>query len=536
MLYYKSTKAKEKNIMAKKCKISDSTCIPSVFFVLSVVAAILFRACRSNWVFIGTSVGFNPLPTVLIILMAFCAALFGILLTLRLYGNGFCKKTIYKVILVISAILSAFLFIFALAYAIGLSMSESKAVFFLHLKAALSEGALLLTVPFFALFFPKLPCKVKKAVAVISVTAVLLSGINAFYPLTAYKITSTPMVIDNGKEYSVVFSTNDNGTGYVEYTFDGKEYKALDNTGGRLNEGRIHSVSIPYEHLRNNSYKVGSTRVIESFSYGSRTGATATSLEYDFKYNDSENQTWLVISDWHTYLDRAYSAINNLASDYDGVILLGDATPGVDFEEQVITNIVEFGGKVSDGIKPVLYARGNHETRGPYADDLPTVLGLEQLYYTADIGPYSFVVLDSGEDKDDSHIEYGGMTDYNTYRADMIEWLKGVEATNEKVIALSHAWQISSVEPELSDAGWAELGRLGTRLLLSGHEHNCRFLGENEGTEKEYTEKYDIIGYIDGGKVGEAYVATLLTLNKDGFDIYSIDNNGEIFADESFEW
>ena len=522
--------------MAKKCKFSNSSLFPAVFFVLSVVAAILFRACRSNWVFIGTSVGFTPLPLVLLALMVVSAALLGILLTLKLNNSSFCLKKAYKIMLIISAILSLLLFIFSVIYSVGLAISESGAVFLLHLKSTFQEAALLLAVPFFTLFYPKFSCKVKKAVSLISVAAVLLFGINAFYPLSPYKITSAPMVIDNGNEYSIVFSTNDKGTAYAEYTFEGKEYKVFDNTGGRLNEGKIHSIAVPYEHLRNNTYKVSSTRVIEAFSYGSRRGATATSLEYDFTYNGGDNQTWLVISDWHTQVDKAIQSVNNLASDYDGVVLLGDASPGVDFEDQVITNIVEFGGRVSGGMKPVLYARGNHETRGAYAEDLPTALGLEQLYYTADMGPYSFVVLDSGEDKEDSHIEYGGMNDYNTYRADMIEWLKDVEVKNEKVIALSHAWQISSVEPELSEAGWAELGRLGARLMISGHEHKCRFLGEKEGTEKEYTEKYDIIGYIDGGKVGEAYVASLLTLNKDGFNIYAIDNNGEVFADESFEW
>lgn len=185
----------------------------------------------------------------------------------------------------------------------------------------------------------------------------------------------------------------------------------------------------------------------------------------------------------------------------------------------------------------MLYVRGNHETRGAYAKDLPVALGIEQFYYTTDIGPYSFIVLDSGEDKDDSHIEYGGMTDYNTYRADMIDWLKGTEVKNDKVIALSHSWEISEVEEELSLSGWAELDRLGTRAFLSGHEHQCRFIGDREGKEKELNEKYpDIIGYVDGGKVGEAYVANLLTLNENGFKIYAIDNNGNVFTDEKFEW
>lgn len=523
--------------MSKKCRFSDSALFPAVFLIMSVIAAILFRACRSNWVFIGTTTGFTPLPLLLIALMALCAGLLGIFLTFRLYGNGFCEKKAYKAVLIIAALISSFLFLFALIYSVGLATSESKAAFLLHLKAALTEGSLLLVVPFFALFYPKLSGKAKKVIAHIGIVTVLLLGINAFYPLSPYEITSTPMVIDNGNEYSIVFSTNDCGTAWAEYTYDGKDYKVYDNTGGRKNaDSKIHSISVPYEHLRNNSYKVASTRVIEEFSYGSRTGKTVSSDEFRFTYNDSDNQNWLVISDWHTFLDRAYNAIDNLDSSYDAVILLGDATPGVDFEEQVITNIVEFGGKVSGGTMPVLYARGNHETRGAYAKDLPVALGLEQLYYTADIGPYSFVVLDSGEDKDDSHIEYGGMTDYNTYRADMIEWLKDVEVKNEKVIALSHAWQISSVEPELSEAGWAELGRLDTRLIISGHEHKCRFLGESDANEKELTDRYDIIGYIDGGKAGEGYIASLLTLYENGFEIRAVNNSGEKVADEKFKW
>lgn len=523
--------------MAKNKKLSEANIIPSVLFIFTVTGAILFRASRSNWVFIGTTVGFNALPVILLCLMAVCAALLGVNLRLKLDNKSICRKRSYKTVSAIVYAISCILIVFSVIYGIGLAVSESGEVFFLHLKQTLAEGALLITVPFFALFYPLFSDKAKKAIAAISVAAVLLFGINEFYPLSSYKITSMPMVIDNGKEYSIVFSTNDNGTGYAEYTYEGKEYKVFDNTGGRLNEGKIHSITVPYEHLRNNSYAIGSTRVIEAFSYGSRTGATVTFGEYDFKYNDSENQTWLVVSDWHTQVEKAKESVNNLASDYDGVILLGDASPGVDFEEQVITNTVQFGGSISRGMKPIIYVRGNHETRGSYAKDLPVVLGLEQLYYTADIGPYSFVVLDSGEDKDDSHIEYGGMTDYNTYRADMIEWLKGVDAKNERVIALSHSWRLSDVEPELSQAGWAELDRLGTRLLLSGHEHQCRFLGENEGTEAEYKLLYpDIIGYIDGGKVGESYVASLLTLSEGGFEIYAIDNNGEVFADEKFEW
>ena len=524
--------------MAKKSDKLKSSALPIIFLAITVIAAILFRASKTNWVFINVTIGFEFFTVVILLLMALNAILLGGLSAAKIYKTSFADKKAYKPLLIIGIVLGSLLSLFAIIYSIGFSIGENSEIFTLNLKNTLSEGALLILVPFLAIFLPAFNCKAKKAVISVLLVATFIFGINSFFPLTPFKITSTPVVIDNGNEYSVVFSTNDYSTGWVEYSFEGTDFKVFDQTGGRLNsDSKIHSINVPYEHLRNNTYKVGSTRLIEEFSYGSRTGKTVYSEGYEFTYNDSENQAWLVVSDWHTFLDRAYSAIDSLGKDYDAVIMLGDSSPGVDFEEQVITNIVEFGGEISYGTKPVIYVRGNHETRGAYASKLSTALGIDQFYYTTDFGPYSFVVLDSGEDKDDSHIEYGGMTDYNTYRADMIEWLKKVKTNNDKVITLSHSWEISDVEPELSEAGFKELDRLGTRLLVSGHIHQCRFL--DEGSEKEtevFTSYPDIIGYADGGKSGDSYIASMIILSDDGIKINAVDMNGNSIIEESFTW
>lgn len=528
--------------MSKKKKASKSVAFPFIFLSLAVIAVILYRAYRSNWVFIDATLGIECFTLILLSLMVITCLLLGILAALRVYEikSGdvpFYKKKPYSVLLFIGAFSGAGFFLFSAIYLSGILFTENMQIFLLNLKKSLSEGILLIIIPCLLIFFPKLGNKAKKALLAFGLAAITIFGINAFHPFAPYKITSTPMVIDNGKEYSVVFSTNDYGTAFIEYTYEGTDYKVFDQTGGRLNsDTKIHSVPVPYEHLRNNSYKVSSTRVIEEFSYGSRLGDTVTSEEFTLTYNDSENQTWLVISDWHTLLKQAHSAIENFKSDYDSVILLGDATPGVDYEEQAITHIVQFGGDVSKGTKPVIYVRGNHETRGAYANDLPTALGLEQLYYTTDIGPYSFIILDSGEDKDDSHHEYGGMTDYNSYRAEMIDWLSSLEKRDGKTIALSHSFRISDVEKELSEKGWDELGRLDAKLIISGHHHQCRFLGENDA-EKELLSRADgIVGYIDGGKVKKDFIASMLTLSKDGFEIRAVDNNNTEHMNEFFEW
>ncbi len=510
----------------------------AIFLILDIAAALLFYACRPTWVFVGVTVGFSAFPLLLLGLFSLLAVISAVLTALKIYkGSSVTDKKAYSAVLITDAVLSVIAFIVAIAFSAGHIADESREVYLLYLKESFPVASVIIITGFLALFFPALNCKAKKAVSAFVLSFVTVLGVCNFVPLTPYKITSVPMVIDNGEGYSIVFSTSGYGTGYIEYTYEGKDYKVYDQTGGRLNaDGRIHSMSVPYEHLQNNSYKVGSVRIIEQYSYGSRSGKEVVSDEYTFSYKGGADRTFLVISDWHTMLDEAYDAISYLG-DYDSVILLGDSSPGVDFEDQIIRNVIQFGGQVSGGTKPVLYVRGNHETRGAYAGELMTALGLESFYYKSETDPYTFIVLDSGEDKDDSHIEYGGMTDYNTSRAEMIKWLEGTKAENKKVITLSHSWEISDVEEDLSLAGWDEIDRIGTRLIISGHTHQCRLIGKgSEKEEKIFSDHSDIIGYMDGGKSGDIYTASKLTLSDDGFELTAYNNLGEKVFGDSFGW
>ena len=518
-------------------KILKSKPFPIILMAMSLMSILLFNSFNVIWVFTNNTVGFSWFTTLLLALMVLTLLSLALLSALRVYKENIKEKKAYTVPLVMFTVLSLVAFIYTIIASAALFFGEQHTVFLCSFKEAVSKGGYLILLPLVVIFYPSLSCKAKKVFTALTLAAVLLIGLNSYYPLSPYKITSMPTVIDKGDGYSVVFSTNDLGTGYIEYTYEGKDYKVYDQTGGRLNtERKIHSISVPYEHLKNNTYKVGSTRVIDEFSYGSRLGKNVISDEYTLTVNENEKQSWLVVSDWHTMLNKAYSAIGHIG-EYDGVVLLGDATPGVDFEEEVVKNIVEFGGEVSKGTKPVLYVRGNHETRGAYANDLAVALGLDEFYYTTNIGDYSFVILDSGEDKDDSHSEYGGMTDYNTYRASMIEWLKDAEVKSDKVIALSHSWQISDVEEELSSAGWNEIDRLGARIMISGHNHVCRFLGDGSDREKEiFSAHPDIIGYLDGGKVGDTYIASKLTLSPNGLNIKAVNVEGEQIFDENLKW
>lgn len=50
----------------------------------------------------------------------------------------------------------------------------------------------------------------------------------------------------------------------------------------------------------------------------------------------------------------------------------------------------------------------------------------EELFYMFRQGPVCFVVLDCGEDKPDTDVEYYGITAYDEYRTKQAEWLKTV--------------------------------------------------------------------------------------------------------------
>ncbi len=525
--------------MKTKKNFLKSITLPAVMLVLAVIAPILSYAARSTWVFVNLTVKFEIFTYVLLGLMIVNAIVLGGLTAIRAnkFDSIYSKKS-FSVAIVITSLLSIAFFIAGLSFSFGMLSSESAQAYTLYLKKSLEDAVLIALPIFLVLFYPACNCKTKRSILSVVVIVISILGLSKLIPLDSYKITCDPSVLDTGKDYSIVFATNDFGTGYVEYEYKGKPYKVYDHQGGRLSsDSKIHSVNVPYEHLNNNSYKIGSVRVIEQYSYGSRTGKEITSDEYTFTPVKGDDITYLVVSDWHTYLDRAHEAISYIG-DYDAVILLGDATPGVDFEEQVVTNIVEFSGSLSKGTLPTLYVRGNHETRGEYAGKILNALGLDEFYYTADMGNYSFVVLDSGEDKDDSHPEYGGMTDYNTYRADMIEWLKGADVKNDKVIALSHSWRISDVEPELSVAGWNEIERLGAKLMISGHHHQCRLIGANGGSEAEFLSAYPgITAYLDGGKMNDGtYVASKMTLSSDEIYLEAFRNNGEKLLEHTIKW
>lgn len=177
---------------------------------------------------------------------------------------------------------------------------------------------------------------------------------------------------------------------------------------------------------------------------------------------------------------------------YDFVLYNGDMVSSFESEERLVSSVIapsvaQFATQI-----PLFFSRGNHETRGAaattYTDYFPTTTA--EPYYTFSDGPALFIVLDGGEDKPDSDIEYHDLVRYDNYREREAKWLKSV-VESEQFKAAAVKIVIIHIPPKSS--GWhgeAEIARLfvpilnqaGIDAMFCGHIHKYRFSEANDPT------------------------------------------------------
>lgn len=303
--------------------------------------------------------------------------------------------------------------------------------------------------------------------------------------------TALPGVYEMGDGYAVIWATSFSGTGYIKYTYGGVQYTVYDQRNNivRTND-TVHVVKVPYAHLQGNRYTVYSTEVTGHnyavTNYGTTISAGPIELKaYDGGVNDFD---LLVLTDTHKKLDWSKQVASKFSGDPDMVVFSGDIVDSIETkaDTELLFNIM---GSVTGGRYPIVYCRGNHETRGIYAANLleyfPTKTG--EFYYDFRYGPLWGVVMDTGEDKVDTHEYYGNLSNYKEYNQKQEAWLRSLrmDTTATYRLAVNHIPQLAS-----SDSGRGSMangidftdsiGHLGIQFAVSGHDHRCRLLGQNE--------------------------------------------------------
>ena len=254
----------------------------------------------------------------------------------------------------------------------------------------------------------------------------------------------------------------------------------------------MHKIKVPSSLLdKTRRYRVHLSPLEDHCNYYPQPSPTEA-YEYDFCPVPAEGEVKAyVLADTHGQVTvPAETALANGAMDF--LILLGDIGDSAATRDQVVT-LHRLTSEITGGVIPTVYIRGNHDTRGYMAEKLheyiPTRNGVT--YYTFRAGPVWGVVLDCGEDKPDTSIEYGlpetgGVADFLPFRNAQTDFLRNLiqnaqttygAAGITRRVALCHInftytdRPFNDFNPTLYEKWIAALNEIGIDLLICGHEH-----------------------------------------------------------------
>ena len=139
---------------------------------------------------------------------------------------------------------------------------------------------------------------------------------------------------------------------------------------------------------------------------------------------------FFMLCDIHA-MDKHYKALTKDVdkSKFDFMLMNGDMVTQITEADTMVRHVFDVVPELTSSI-PIVYTRGNHETRGRHAhylaDFCPTPTG--KPYFIFRQGPVAFLILDGGEDKPDSAPEYSGSVEFDAYRAAAVSALNEYNA------------------------------------------------------------------------------------------------------------
>ncbi|MBI4876442.1 MAG: metallophosphoesterase family protein [Acidobacteria bacterium] len=281
---------------------------------------------------------------------------------------------------------------------------------------------------------------------------------------------------------TVVWMTDTPCHSKVLYGVESPNREADHAEHGLLPIGLRHAVRVTgLEAGQTYRYRVVSTRVVKMKSYWPEMGLQAESPIYSFTTLDRKKPavSFSAITDTHEDTARLTGLTKRIDwAGTDFLVHLGDAFHGIESEEAIWSKFLDPVTKALAFIRPLLFVRGNHEARGPGARSLADYVPLPEgrFYYARDHGPVHFVVLDTGEDKDDSTNVYARLNRFKSYREEELAWFDRHVRSERRMteapfrVLLMHAPNWGWTDNQ--GAKWTEVANRGKfDLAISGHTH-----------------------------------------------------------------
>lgn len=299
-------------------------------------------------------------------------------------------------------------------------------------------------------------------------------------------------------ETTIVWTTNSDAVSWVELAPEGEDSfyakereRFYESSHGNKVIGRLHRVTIGnLEPGTTYRYRIFSKEVLSYEGHRIMYGNIASTNVYNkqpltfttFDRN-RERIAFKVVNDIHGKNDNLSSMLGgDIKKNSDLVIFNGDMISMLNDERQIFTGFMDRATELFASEVPVFLARGNHESRGKASSQLidyfPTNNG--QFYYAFRHGPVHFMILDGGEDKPDSDIEYSGLSLFDDYRSEVKRWIEK-QAADPDFLSAPFRVVVMHIPPtgstwhgtlDLADKYLPALNGARIDIMLCGHTHN----------------------------------------------------------------
>lgn len=358
-------------------------------------------------------------------------------------------------------------------------------------------------------------------------------------------LKTAPAVFAVGNDYQIMVEVE------CEALFSVKvgDTTYYDESNGIMNSlCPLHRVSVPMEVLdKAKEYTVCVRPLIERKPYFTETKPI---WEKSFKFSPIPDKDIRLyhISDAHNMIERPVAAAKAFG-DIDLLILNGDVIDHSG-DPSKFANIYEICALITNGEKPSVFSRGNHDMRGNFAEKFAdyTPSKDRKTFYTFKLGCVWGMLLDCGEDKSDSSNEYGFTVACHHFRERQTDFIKDVIANADieyasddiktKLIISHHPFTQRLTAPfnieEDIYTEWASLLKehIKPDLMICGHTH--RYGINHVG------EQYDNLGQPCTVVVGsepqnERFIGCGFILNEDKIEVVFTDSLGNIVLSETLK-
>ena len=441
-------------------------------------------------------------------------------------------------------LLTVLLGVFTVASVVVVIMGAIDYLYFILPKFFLSFSIGLCIAAFAVLLFypPIQNCKACVALKWALVALVILITVFEGYGVTVgSRFTYAPVVYAVEDTYQIVFSTNHPAIAWVE--IDGEAYYDL-FAGSMKSKDNVHKITVPQAKLDEaKAYSIHAEKMIYRGPFGGFKGKEICQ-EYTFRpVNSADGLVYYTMTDVHHARTGAVAAALSVEN-LDFLVILGDSVGMVEYEKDVqFSNLLAHD--VTGGQIPVVYARGNHEIKGAYAEELYKYVGSknERFYYWFTLSDVFGITLDLGEDHDEGWWEYYGTDRFASYHKEQTQFLqelaetKPYEGYNYTLVACHIPIQFVNSRKDHVDvkADWTQLlNQIQPDLAVYGHQHdlypfldgqetmynakgklvyNSQFKGEEGKTYGGYLTDYTFNGFI-AGRRGTNQVDDIGALNR----------------------